>query len=342
MSKTVLTGLRANGQLTLGNYLGAILPMIERQKELAKEDSFYLFIPDLHSFTTPIDHSLLYSNTLNNIRIYLASGVEVDAKSNFIYRQSRVSGHSELNWILSCFTYFGEANKMIQFKEKSRKEGKSVSVGLFTYPILMAADILLYNAEYIPLGEDQKQHLELARDLAIRFNNKFEKEIFKVPKPWKQQLEFTARQESVKIRSLQNPDSKMSKSVVDPKGTILLDDDPKAASKKVMSAVTDDLAKVDWNWEKQPGITNLLQIQGLLSGQGLEQTKKDWIGTERYGDLKKAVASSVESFLTDLQTKIKTYSDKELEEILIKNEKVVNVTANNTLIRAQKAVGLRK
>lgn len=342
MAETILTGLRSNANLTLGNYLGAIKPMLDRQEKLSDEDKFFLFAPDLHSFVTPIDHSKLYGQTLENAKIYLASGIDPNRKNVFLFRQSHVSAHSELTWILSCYSYFGEMSKMTQFKDKSSVKGQNVNVGLFTYPILMACDILLYNAEYVPLGDDQKQHLELARDLAIRFNHKFDQEIFVVPKPWKEQLEFTSRDQGIRIRSLQNPESKMSKSVDDPKGTILLIDEPKAAAKKIMGAVTDDLGLINWDWEKQPGITNLLQIFALFTDTSFTETANLWNGKTSYGELKKTVAELIENFLTDFQTKIATITDEQAEKVLRDGEREANMIAGETLLRAQIAVGVRR
>lgn len=338
----ILTGLKASGNIHLGNYLGAILPMIQKSKELKPEDKFFFFVPDLHSFTIPIDYQSMYARILENVKIYIASGLDYQAENIFLYRQSFIPAHSELTWILSCFSYYGEMQRMTQFKDKSKNKGENVSVGLFTYPILMAADILLYDAQYIPLGDDQKQHLELARDLAIRFNNKFEKEIFTPPKPWKEQLEFMNLKHGVRIKSLQNPNKKMSKSVEDPKGTIALSDQPKDAAKKIMSAVTDTFENINWDPEKQPGITNLLQILALLSNQDIEQVKKDWTGKTRYGDLKKAVASEVESFLINFQANLNKIEEQEIEEILVQKENQVEVFAKETLLKAQVAVGIRR
>lgn len=340
MPKTILTGIRANNSLHLGNYLGAILPMVKTQKTLSAEDKFFFFVPDLHSFTTPIDHTKLYDLSLDNVRTYLAAGLDYTKSNSVIYRQSHVPAHSELTWILSCFSYFGEMSRMIQFKDKSAGKNESVSVGLFTYPILMAVDILLYSSDYIPVGEDQRQHLEIARDLAIRFNHKFEQEIFTLPKPWKEQMAFFELDKGVRIRSLQNPDSKMSKSVEDPKGTILLNDEPKMAAKKVMSAVTDTLGVINWDWENQPGITNLLQILGLLTDTSETEIKAKWTGKTSYGDLKKEVANAVENFLTEFQANLNKFTPKEAERILIEGEKVANEIANQKLRQAQKAVGL--
>jgi tryptophanyl-tRNA synthetase len=231
--EVILTGLRANGEFHLGNYLGAILPMVNLQQKHANDYQLNMFVPDLHSFTTPIDHSTLYDQTIQNLKMFLAAGLDINQPNTYIYRQSYIPAHSELTWILDCFSYFGELSRMTQFKDKS--EGKdNVSVGLFNYPVLMAADILLYNAKWIPVGEDQRQHVEFARDLSMRINNKFGK-VFVVPEDNAKQTEFSDRTEPIRIRSLRTPEKKMSKSVEDPAGTILLSDNPFDAAQKVMS-----------------------------------------------------------------------------------------------------------
>lgn len=342
MPKTILTGLRSNAELTLGNYLGAILPMVQLQNTLDSDDRLFLFVPDLHSLVTPIDNQKLYSNTLNNIKFYLASGVDVNRDNVYLYRQSFIPAHSELAWLLSCHTYYGELQRMVQFKEKSAQQGRAnISTGLFNYPVLMAADILLYGADYVPVGADQEQHLELTRDLAIRFNHKFG-EIFVVPKPWLEQLQFANRSEGVKIRSLSNPTKKMSKSVDDPKGTILLSDEPAAAAKKVLSATTDSLASINWDWDKQPGITNLLQIYTLLSGQTKTEVLQTWQGQTQYGSLKTAVADLVAQFLTELQAKANQIADSQVESLLQQEEIKASAIAQVTLLKVQKAVGIRR
>ena len=336
----ILTGLRANSEFHLGNYLGAILPMIEMQKHHAGEYQVNMFVPDLHSFTTPIDHGKLYQNTIDNLKLFVASGLDIDNPDTYIYRQSYIPAHSELSWILDCFTYFGEASRMIEFKDKSQKIGTdTVSVGQFNYPVLMAADILLYGAKWIPLGDDQQQHLELTRDLANRMNNKFG-ELFIVPEEWKKQLEFTNR-ESIRVRSLRNPDKKMSKSVEDPAGTIMLSDKPDAAAKKVMSATTDSVGSIHLDWAKQPGISNLMQVSALLQGQTLKNVVKEWEGKSSYGDLKYKVANQVEQFLIDLQAKLTKVNESELLKKLEQDEEAMCKVANLTLLKVQKAVGLR-
>ncbi len=189
MSKeVVLTGLRSNAEFHLGNYLGAILPMVELQKRRAGQYQLNMFIPDLHSFTTPIDHDNLYNQSLQNLKVFVAAGLDINQPDTFIYRQSYIPAHSEMTWILNCFSYFGEMSRMAEFKDKSAKQ-EQVTVGLFNYPVLMAADILLYKARWVPVGEDQRQHVEFTRDLAMRMNNKFG-DVFTVPADNEQQTKF--------------------------------------------------------------------------------------------------------------------------------------------------------
>ncbi len=340
MSKPViLTGLRANSEFHIGNYLGAILPMVELQKQRAGDYQVNMFVPDLHSFTTPIDHGKLFQNTLDNLKLYVAAGLDINNSDTYIYRQSYIPAHSELTWILGCFTYFGELNRMTQFKDKSEGQD-NVSAALFNYPILMAADILLYQSKYVPVGEDQRQHLELARDLAIRMNNKFG-ELFTVPETWDKQLEFASRTNGVRIRSLRNPDKKMSKSIGDPAGTILLSDNPEEASKKVIGATTDSLGSIHLDWAKQPGISNLLQISALLGNKPVQAIADDWSDIDSYGELKSHVAEQVKLFLTDLQTKLTAVNENQLLQKLQQDEESMNNAANQTLVKVQKEVGLR-
>lgn len=340
----ILTGLRANNGMHLGNYLGGILPMVKFANNLTNQDELFMFVPDLHSFTTPIDHQKLYQNSLDNIKTYIAAGINTSNPNILLYRQSRVRGHTELAWILACFCYMGEASRMTQFKEKSGGKSSSVSVGLFTYPILMAADILLYQAPWVPVGEDQFQHLELARDLAIRMNNKFEKNtqkpLFEVPKTPQEQLKFMNLDEGIRIRSLSNPTKKMSKSEDDLKGKIDLTDKPEIAVKKIMSATTDSLECISFDWQNQPGITNLLQLAYLLSGKSKAEIISLYEGQNQYGPLKKYVADLVYTFLSNYQQKVALISDKEVEDLLFINEEKANIEAQKTLKIVQKAVGL--
>lgn len=339
---TILTGIRSNDTLHLGIYIGAIKPMLDIGAKLKGEDRLNMFLPDLHSFTTPIDHDGLYDRTIDNLRVFIALGLDPENENVMTYRQSMVPAHAELTWILDCFTWYGEASRMIQFKEKSEQLGhKGVSVGLMNYPMLMAADILLYGAEFVPVGDDQKQHMELARTLAERLNNKFG-DILTVPKPWAEQNKFANRASGPRIRSLTNPSKKMSKSVEDEKGKIELTDDPKVAAKKIMSAETDSVGEINYDFDNQPGISNLLEIEAYLNNRPVTEVAKEWAGKQQYGDLKKKVASTVESFLSDFQEKYAKIDDDKIHSMLERSEARANEVANETLHRVQKAVGLRR
>lgn len=339
MKEVILTGVRSNDEPTLGNYLGAFVPMVRLQREKAGEYQLNMFVPDLHSFTTPTDHEKLYDRTLKNLKYFIAAGLDVDNSDTYIYRQSYVPAHSELTWILDCFTYMGEMSRMTQFKEKSADEA-NVSVGLFNYPVLMAADILLYNAKYVPVGDDQKQHLEITRDIAVRMNNKFG-ELFILPEDWKRQLEFASLDNGVRIRSLSTPEKKMSKSINDPRGTILLSDDPAEAAKKVMSATTDSVGEIHYDWDNQPGVTNLLQILALLTDRDQAHVNAEWEGKSSYGELKSAVAEAVQTFLTDFQARYHSVDEAALLAKLESSESQMRETAGTTLLKVQQAVGLR-
>lgn len=336
----ILTGVRSNEEPTLGNYLGAFVPMVNMQKQYAGEYQINMFVPDLHSFTTPIDHSSLYKKTIHNLKYFVAAGLDLANEDTYLYRQSYIPAHSELTWILDCFTYVGEMQRMTQFKEKSGEHAASVTMGLMNYPVLMAADILLYNAEFVPVGDDQFQHLEIARDIATRMNNKFG-DIFTVPRTTKEQTEFIQRDNGLRIRSLTDPRKKMSKSSDDDKSKINLNDEPVVARKKIMSATTDSVGQINFDWDNQPGITSLLQILSLLSGRNQDEVTAEWAGKERYGDFKAAVADEVERFLQDFQTRYNAVSDEELIHKLEASEEAMVAVANDTLLRAQKAVGLR-
>ncbi len=340
MKEVILTGIRSNEEPTLGNYLGSFLPMVELQKRYAGEYQINMFVPDLHSFTTPIDHTSLYQNTLHNLKYFLAAGLDTHDPNTFIYRQSFIPAHSELTWILDCFTYVGEMSRMTQFKDKSAEHSASVTMGLMNYPVLMAADILLYNARFVPVGEDQFQHLEIARDIALRFNNKFG-DIFVVPESTQEQTRFINRDEGLRIRNLADPTKKMSKSSPDEKSKINLNDTPDQARKKILSATTDSLGVITFDWERQPGITNLLQLLAILTGRPQSEVNAEWTGQSQYGPLKKAVAEAVADFLTNFHARLDQISDDELLEALERSETQMLQIANQTLLRAQIAVGLR-
>lgn len=315
--------------------------MVDSVKQHVQTHDVYMFVPDLHSFTTPIEHSELYSQTMRNLEIFTAAGLQLEDDRIMLYRQSYIPAHSEMAWILSNFTGFGEMSRMVEFKSKTDQIGdERVSVGLFSYPILMAADILLYGAKWVPVGEDQRQHLEFSRDIAERLNNKFG-DLFIVPASLQEQQEFVGRDEAPRIRSLRHPDKKMSKSVSDPSGTILLSDSPEDAAKKIMSAETDSLGVVGYDWQKQPGVTNLLTILASLKNETQATINQQWQGKTSYGDLKKTVADTVAEFLADLQTKIQQVDQSMLTAKLEESEARANQVANEKLLQIQKAIGLR-
>lgn len=341
MSKEViLTGIRSNEEPTLGNYLGAFVPMVQLQQHYAGRYQLNMFVPDLHSFTTPIDHTTLYENTLTNLKYFIAAGLDITDEHTFLYRQSFIPAHSELTWILDCFTGFGEMSRMTQFKEKSADNSSNVTVGLFNYPVLMAADILLYNARWVPVGEDQFQHLEITRDIALRMNHKFG-ELFTVPESTAKQTAFIQRDTGLRIRSLTNPEKKMSKSSTDQKSKINLADTPAQARKKIMAATTDSLGVINFDWQRQPGVTNLLQLLAILTNRPQAEVNAEWVGQTQYGPLKRAVAEAVAAFLTDFQARLAGISDETLLATLERSERAMNEVANTTLLRVQKAVGLR-
>ncbi len=332
----ILTGLRANTDLHIGNYFGALLPMVDMARQHAGEHQINLFIPDLHSFTTPIDHGQLQSGIMQSLRFFVAAGIPLDNPNVHLYRQSYVPAHSELAWILNCFTGFGELSRMTEFKDKSRRLGiDHIGVGQFDYPPLMAADILLYGALYVPVGDDQTQHLEFTRDIAERLNKRFG-ELFVVPKPVKEQHAFFGKDQGLRIRDLIDPTKKMSKSDETGKGVIFLSDSPEAATKKIMSATTDSIGKVQYDYTTQPGVSNLLDILKLLDGNADE-----FMGQEQYGPLKEKAALSVADFLQNFQAKLATVDDAKLMAKLEADEAAMNTIANQTLLKVQKAVGLR-
>ena len=335
--KTILTGIRSNSVLTLGNYLGALLPMVRLANEHSKDFNVNIFVPDLHSIISEVDGDLR-ENTIRTVKYYLAAGLEINENVH-IYRQSYVPAHSELCWILNCVATMGETSRMIQFKEKSKGQ-ESCNVGIFDYPILMAADILLYDAEYIPLGEDQFQHIELTRNIAMRFNNKYG-EIFTVPVKTADQIKFMELEYAIRIRDLLNPEKKMSKSTVAEGSKIMLDDEPAKAAKKIMSATTDSLGKIKFDMFNQPGISNLLQIEALVTDTPLQEVINRWSGETRYGELKNKVATSISEMLTVFQSKLAAIPDGYVSDLLSAGEKYANDVANKKLHEVQKAFHLR-
>lgn len=301
--KKLLTGLQPSGELTLGSLIGGISGSIKNQD---KFDS-YIFVPDLHAITVDQDPKLLHERIRKNVALYIACGLDPD--KNTFYIQSENLYHANLSWILECTTYIGEASRMTQYKEKSRNK-ENVSVGLFTYPILMAADILIYDADVVPTGIDQKQHVELARDLASRFNKKYG-DTFKLPEPMIPSI-------GAKIKDLQEPTKKMSKSSSSMKGTILLLDDESTIRKKIMSAVTDSEGKVYYDEENKPGISNLLVIYSSLKGISIDDSVEHFKDSN-YGSLKSEVADVVVSKLMEIQDKYnEIINSSELDDILDK------------------------
>lgn len=342
MTKSViLTGLRANNDLTIGNYFGGMLPIIDTAKTRSTEFQINMFIPDLHSFTTPIDHGALYDQILGNARLFVAAGLPLDNPDIHLYRQSHVPAHSELTWILDCFTGFGEMGRMTQFKDKSSSTGADrTTVGLFNYPVLMAADILLYGATYVPVGDDQTQHLEFTRDIAQRMNSRFG-ELFVVPEAVPKQHEFFGKDQGLRIMDLMDPTKKMSKSDEFGKGVIFLSDSPEEAAKKIMSATTDDKAEIHFDRANQPGISNLLEILALLRGQNLQEVIAEFEGQTRYGDFKRVVAETTAQFLADFQSRLNGVDDDMIIAKLEQSEALMREQAGATLYKVQQAVGLR-
>ena len=335
--KTILTGIRSNSVLTLGNYLGALLPMVRLANKHSKDYNVNIFVPDLHSIISEVDGNL-QENIIRTIKYYLAAGLEINENVH-IYRQSYVPAHSELCWILNCVATMGETSRMIQYKEKSKGQ-ESCNVGIFDYPILMAADILLYDATYIPLGEDQFQHIELTRNIAMRFNHKYG-EILTVPATTREQVKFMEVENAIRIRDLLNPEKKMSKSTAAENSKIMLDDAPEKAAKKIMSATTDSLGRIRFDMFMQPGISNLLQIEALVTDTPLQTVIATWAGETRYGELKKKVGSSVAQMLEVFQVNLAKISDEEVMKLLESGEEYANKVANAKLLEVQKAFALR-
>lgn len=299
--KKILTGLKPTGELTLGNYIGAIKQM----KQLQDNYESYLFVADLHALTVPQDPKELKRRIKDFLALYIASGI--DPKKNMIYLQSENEFIPAISWLLECTTYHGEATRMIQFKEKS-KQHKNFSVGLLTYPILMAADILYADIDLVPVGIDQKQHVELARDIAIRFNKMYG-DIFVVPEP-------LISETGTKIKDLKNPTKKMSKSEENPNGVILLLDDEKKIRKKIMGATTDSDMSVHFDEENKPGISNLMNIYSALTDCSIEDIEKEFEGAN-YGTFKKKVADVVVDVLTKIQARYQELlTSDELDQIL--------------------------
>ena len=326
--KRMISGIKPTGKLTLGNYIGALKQFIKYQDEY----EMYIFLADLHALTLPIEHDELLKNSEDILALYLACGL--DPKKVVLFKQSDVAEHSELGYIMTCFSNMGELSRMTQYKDKtSSLKNDNIPTGIFIYPTLMAADILLYDADYVPVGVDQKQHVELTRDLAIRFNNRYQKEIFKLPEP------LMAKQ-GAKIYSLSNPSKKMSKSESE-KGTIYLLDDLKVTYKKIMSAVTDSSNEVYYDEVNKPGISNLLVIYSELSNQSVDEIIKIY-RHQGYGTFKKAVAECVVNTLKQLQEKVQEIKNSGIiKEILKQGQEKAKIVAREKVNEVYKIIGLR-
>jgi tryptophanyl-tRNA synthetase len=325
MKKRILSGAQPTGELHLGNYLGALKNWVALQDEY---ECFYCIV-NLHAITLPQNPSELKRKTLDLAKVYLASGIDVEKSSIFI--QSDVSEHAELAWVLSCVARMGELERMTQFKDKSSGKGEKVGVGLFTYPILMAADILLYQADLVPVGQDQKQHLELTRDIATRFNRDFG-ETFVIPEPFIPPV-------GAKIQSLQDASKKMSKSDENPNGAIFLLDSPDVITKKIKRAVTDSGTEIKFD-ESRPAINNLLSIYQLMTGKTAQECEEHFFG-KGYGHFKTELAEVVVEFLRPFQERVNQFTEADLEAILKQGADKAREVASDTLQKVYRNVGLR-
>lgn len=324
--KRMLSGIKPSGQLTLGNYIGALKEFVKYQDEY----EMYVFIANLHTLTVYQDPESLRKNLRDTVLLYLACGL--DPKKTHIFMQSDIMEQAQLGFILACNTYMGELNRMTQYKDKQTKGEDSLSSGFYVYPTLMAADILAYQPDYVPVGDDQKQHVELTRDVANRFNNRYG-ETFKVPEP-------LIPKQGARIMSLSDPTKKMSKSDDSDKGCIYLLDKPEVARKKVMSAVTDSLGIIQYNPVEQPGVSNLLTIHSALSGMPIPDLVKSFEG-QGYGNLKKAVASEVENLLISLQSRYHQLLNEDvLTQVLLSGKTNATPIAHKTLLDVQTKVGI--
>ncbi len=328
MKKRMISGIKPTGELTLGNYIGAIKQFIQYQDEY----ELFVFLADLHALTLPIDANELRKNSEDILAIYLACGL--DPNKVVIFKQSDIHEHAELGYIMACNSYMGELQRMTQYKDKTQKmKNDSIPTGIFIYPTLMAADILLYQADYVPVGIDQKQHVELTRDLVIRFNHHYQKDVFALPAP-------VLPKQGAKITSLSNPLKKMSKSESD-KGTIYLLEDVQIARKKIMSAVTDSENEIRYDMENKPGISNLLTILSVLTHQSIDDLQQKYQNVG-YGQFKKDVADVVCHELETLQQKVQEIKNGHiLESILKQGASKASSIASQTLQQVYEVIGIK-
>lgn len=325
--KVLYSGMQATGTLTLGNYLGALKNWVN----LSDEYECFYGVMDLHSLTLRQEPAAFRKNARSLYALYVAAGL--DPEKNCVYFQSHVSAHAELGWILDCFTYMGELNRMTQFKDKSAKHADNINAGLYTYPVLMAADILLYQADVVPVGVDQKQHLEICRDIAGRFNSIYG-DVFTIPEAY-------IGTAGAKIMSLQNPERKMSKSDDNANATVFLLDDEDTIIRKFKRAVTDSETEIRYDAEKKPGISNLIDIYGTVTAKSRAEVEKEFEG-KGYGDFKLAVGETVAAELKPLQERYaRLIEDKSHIDLRIReNDEKAQYFANKTLRKVQKKVGL--
>lgn len=325
--KIILSGIQSTGKLTLGNYLGAINNWVQMQEEY---DCYYM-IANLHSLTVRNDPETLRNNTLKVLAMYVAAGL--DPEKNTIFIQSQVKEHAELGWILDCYTYMGELSRMTQFKDKATKHADNINAGLFTYPALMAADILLYQANLVPVGQDQQQHLEITRDIAERFNKLYGK-TFTIPEGYYGKA-------SAKIMGLQDPTAKMSKSATNANDVILLEDEPDVIIKKFKKAVTDSENKVRFDPENKPGVSNLMQIYSSITGLKMEEIEKEFENSG-YGDFKTKVAETVVAKLEPIQKRYKELLENKeyLEKIYTEGANRARKLASKTLDEVKERIGI--
>jgi tryptophanyl-tRNA synthetase len=328
--KVLYSGMQATGTLTLGNYLGALKNWVNLANDFPDYERFY-GVMDLHSLTVRQEPAEFRKNARSLYALYVAAGL--DPEANCIYYQSHVSAHAELGWLLDCFTYMGELNRMTQFKDKSAKHADNINAGLYTYPVLMAADILLYQTDVVPVGVDQKQHLEICRDIAMRFNNIYG-DVFTIPEAY-------IGKAGAKIMSLQEPNSKMSKSDENANATIFLLDDADTIIRKFKRAVTDSETEIRYDAEKKPGVSNLIDIYSAVTGKSREEVETEFEG-KGYGEFKLAVGETVADELKPLQERYKelltekSYLDGRIKE----NDEKAQYFANKTLRKVQKKLGL--
>lgn len=326
--KTILSGSTVTGNLTLGNYIGAINTWTQLQEQY---DCLY-FLADLHALTVHQDPAVLRERTYSFFAQYLALGL--DPQKNIIFAQSQVPQHTELSWILTCLTPMGYLNRMTQFKEKAEKHVKNINAGLFTYPVLMAADILMYQADFVPVGEDQKQHLELCRDLVGYFENRYGKGVFKMPEPM-------IGKTGARIMSLQDPTKKMSKSDENEKNFVAVIDDAKKIEKKIKSAATDSGSEIKFDVENKAGVSNLLTIYSVLAGKTIEQLEKDYEG-KMYGHLKVDLAEVVVQKLQPVREKYEDLMKNRdhLDKLMISGAERAAERAEKTTKKVYETIGL--